>query len=179
MELGLQRQGARVGRVDLAQQRLGTVGKRRGHPRVEHAPAAPLDRVDRQLGPAEGVEQHRDPAQPGQPGPGRQVVAGQAGREASPAPVLVDVVDAALDRLGQPQAARRLPADLAGGGVGLGEAAAQGHGGQDQPGPLERRPAAREQWKMANRSRGSAGSCRPAATLRASSSPKTRAVSCA
>jgi hypothetical protein len=65
--LGLQRQGAGVGRVELAQQRLGTLGERPGQLRVEHAPAAPPDRVDRQLGPAEGVEQHRDPAQPGQP----------------------------------------------------------------------------------------------------------------
>jgi hypothetical protein len=179
--LRLQRQGPRVGRLDLAQQRLGAVGERRGHPRVEHAPAAPPDRVDGRLDPAQGVEQHRDPAQPGQPGPGREVVAGQAGRGASSPPVLVDVVDAALDRLGQAQAPCRLPADLAGGGgVGLGEAAAFGDSGQDQPGPRERRPAPREQWQEGGEQVPGIGRVlAPGGHVEDELVPKTRAVSCA
>ena len=84
--LTLQRQGPWVRRVDLAKQRLGVVDEAPGHQRVEHAAGAPPHRVDRRLDPAEGVEQHRDPGQPGQPRPHRQVAAGQPGRDPATAP---------------------------------------------------------------------------------------------
>jgi hypothetical protein len=72
---------------DLDQQRLGTLGEPGGQLRVQHAAAAPPHRLRGQPGPAGGVEQHRDPGQPGHPRPEREVVAGQAGRGA-PAPPL-------------------------------------------------------------------------------------------
>ena len=144
--LRLQHQGSRVGRVDLAQQRLGVVREPPGHRRVQHGAAAPPDRVDGQVDPADGVEQHRDPGQPGHPRPGREVVAGQPGRVAAALPLLVDVVDAALHRLRQPQAPGRVTADLAGRrGVGRPEVVAPGERGERQPGPFQRRPPPSEQ----------------------------------
>ncbi len=105
----------------------------------------------------------------------------QTGRNPAVLPQLVDVVDAVLHLVGQVQAPRRIAPDLARRvGVRVPEAVAPCERGERQPDLLRRRgPRVSIGRNVANMSRGSTLFVRAAAAWITSSSPKTRAVSCA
>ena len=158
---------AGVSGVDLAEQRGGAVGEMGRHVRIEHAAAAAPHRVDgrgrvrrscrtaRRCRPAARPgtrsECRRRPTSPDRPGPATSRRRGR--RCAAPPPAGPG---------GGPRAT-----DLAGrGGERRPEAAPAGDRGEGQPRAFQWRPPLRQRRRnVANRSRGSARSVRPAAAL--------------
>ena len=114
--LRVEDRGVRIVDVGLGEDR-GRGGDERGrHRRVEHPACSLLDGGDRELVTADVVEAGRDAGQADDAGLDRDRLAPEVLIPTLAVPALEDVVDPALDALGQAQTTRRGLADLADGG---------------------------------------------------------------